>query len=166
MRTFKDKTGQTWTIESTIGAVKRVRQLLMVDILSLMDPESKLLDAVTKDPVLLVDVIYAWVLPEAKARGVEDEAFAGLMDGTSIAGATQAFIDAVIDFFPGARGTLLRAAMEKAAEMERASVESIENALAALAPSPASAIPTPDGSSSTSSPRSSGSTRPRSRSRN
>ena len=75
MKTFTDNKGRTWTLEVTVATVKRVRGLCKVDLNSIVEldknnkPSAELLERLSSDPVLLVDVLYAEVInffPESK----------------------------------------------------------------------------------------------------
>ena len=85
------------------------------------------------------------VKPEADAQKVTDEDFGRAMGGDALDGATAAFLEELVDFFPQGRRRLLRRAMEKlgvfqakalaVAEQRLASPEldrQFESALAAL----------------------------------
>ena len=80
MPTFTDTAGRTWTVTVNVSGIKRVRDLLAVDLLDVANGD--LLSRLADDPVLLVDVLYALLKPEADARGVTDEDFGrGLAGG-------------------------------------------------------------------------------------
>ena len=106
MKSFTDNTGRTWTLAVTVGTIKRVRALCDVDLANIITidsgttPKVDLLERLGSDPVLLVDVLYAAVKPEADAKGVTDEEFGRAMSGDAIEMATTALLDEVIDFFP------------------------------------------------------------------
>lgn len=101
MKTFTDNAGRTWTIIVNVDAVKRVRSLLQVDLLEII--EGKLIERLIRDPVLLCDVIYAVCRPEAEAKGVTDEDFGRAMAGDAIEHATKALLDELVDFSPSPR---------------------------------------------------------------
>jgi len=111
MRTFNDNAGRTWTVTVNVDAIKRVRSLLGVDLLGILD--GKLIENLAADPVLLCDVLYALVKPEADARGVPDEDFGRAMAGDAVDHATTALLEELVDFFPLAKRRLLRKALEK-----------------------------------------------------
>ena len=105
MKSFTDNTGRTWTLVVNVATVKRVRALCGVDLNSVIEvedgkPSAKLLERLSSDPVLLVDVLYAVCKPECDQRGVSDEDFGAAMAGDSVEAATDALLDEVIDFFP------------------------------------------------------------------
>lgn len=114
MKTFTDNLGRSWTITIDVSAIKRVRSLLDVNILDVAGGD--LLQRVIEDPVLLCDVIYCLVKPDADAREVSDEDFGRSMAGDAIELATTAFLEELADFFPRDRRDLLRKGMSKIQE--------------------------------------------------
>ncbi|HOX08387.1 MAG TPA: hypothetical protein PK280_18475 [Planctomycetota bacterium] len=111
MRTFKDNAGRTWSIQVNVDALKRVRSLLAVDLLEVL--EGKLIDRLSGDPVFLCDVLYAVVKPEADAQKVSDEDFGRAMGGDALDGAIAALSGELVDFFPQGRRKVLRKLMDK-----------------------------------------------------
>ena len=61
MKTFTDNAGNTWSLSITVDAVKRVRSLLNVNLMDVI--EGTLLEKLSADPVLLCDVLFAVVKP-------------------------------------------------------------------------------------------------------
>ena len=113
MKTFTDNTGRTWTLLVNVATIKRVRALCGVDLNSIIEvedgkPTTKLLERLSTDPVLLVDVLYAVCRPECEQKGVSDEDFGAAMAGDAIEQATSALLDEVIDFFPEAKRLAFR----------------------------------------------------------
>jgi hypothetical protein len=112
MKTFQDRAGRTWNLAVNVDAVKRVRSLLSVDLLEL--GEGKLLEKIAADDVLLVDIIYVLVKPEADAQKVTDVDFGRAMAGDSIDAAWKAFLEELSDFFRSpAKRRVLKKALEK-----------------------------------------------------
>ena len=101
MKTFTNNAGHNWTLAITVDAIKRVRGLLNVDLLEIV--EGKLIERLIRDPVLLCDVVYAVCKPEADARGVTDEDFGRAMAGDAIEHATKALLEELVDFSPSPR---------------------------------------------------------------
>lgn len=101
MKTFNDNAGRTWTIAVNVDAIKRVRSLLEVDLLEIV--EGKLIEKLIRDPVLLCDVVYAVCKPEADAKGVSDEDFGRSMAGDAIEHATKALLEDLVGFSPSPR---------------------------------------------------------------
>ncbi len=101
MKTFTDNAGRTWTVAINVDAIKRVRDLLSVDLLEILD--GNLIERLYRDPVLLCDVVYAACKPEADAKGVSDEDFGRAMAGDAIEQATKALLEDLVDFSPSPR---------------------------------------------------------------
>lgn len=97
MRTFSDTQGRQWSVDLNIGAIKRVKSLVGVDLLQTKD--GQLLISLADDPVKLADVLFAIVQPQAQSRGVSDEDFGAALGGDTIRLATEAFVEELIDFF-------------------------------------------------------------------
>lgn len=98
MRTFKDNAGREWTIDINVAALKRVRGLIGVDLMKVI--EGELVDKLIRDPVLLCDVIYAVCKPQADERKVVDEDFGRSMAGDAIDAATTALLEDLVSFCP------------------------------------------------------------------
>ena len=124
MKTFKDNAGRTWTLGIDVAAIKRVRSLLDVDLMSAV--EGKLLERLVSDPVLLCDVIYCVCKPEADSNGVSDEEFGRAMAGDAVDHATTALLEELVDFFPQARRRLLAKALGKLKTLEARALEVAE----------------------------------------
>jgi len=120
MRTFKDNAGRDWTIAVNVDVIQRVRDLLKVDLLTVLEGEltQKLID----DPILLCNVVYVVCKPEADAKNVTDQDFGRSMAGDAIDAATTALLEELVDFFPRARRGLLATALKKLREVERKAV--------------------------------------------
>lgn len=106
MKSFTDNAGRVWMLAVNVGAIKRVRALCGVDLNSIIEldeknkPSAKLLERLSTDPVLLVDVLYAVCKAECDQKGVTDEDFGMAMGGDAVEHATTALLDEIIDFFP------------------------------------------------------------------
>ncbi len=71
MHTFNDSLGRTWTVTITVDAIRRVRSLLDINLLDAI--EGKLIERLVVDQVLLCDILFALVQPEAQAKSITDE---------------------------------------------------------------------------------------------
>lgn len=121
MKTFTDNTGRTWTIAINIGEVKRVKDLLAVDLLEAVN--GKLVQELIDDPVLLCDLVYCLCKNQADAAGISDEQFGCAMAGDAIDLATTALLEELVDFFPQRRRVVLAKAMSKARALESMGIE-------------------------------------------
>ncbi|MEM8738084.1 MAG: hypothetical protein AAGG38_06350 [Planctomycetota bacterium] len=134
MKTFNDTTGRQWNVSMNVSALKRVRDLLDIDLMQLpvfdqKQPETGLLYRLGNDPVELVNVLFALVKPQADAAGVSDEAFGEALGGDALGEATEAFMAEVVGFFPrGVRDALLTV-MEKAKTVEGMMLDQLATAI-------------------------------------
>ena len=110
-RTFNDTKGRSWDLTLTVSGAKRVKALTDTDLLDAID--GKLLESLVGSPMLLVDVIYAIVKPQADKAGVTAEQFGEALAGNAIDEATSAFLEGLTDFFPPSRRRVLKMALEK-----------------------------------------------------
>ncbi len=101
MKTFTDNAGRTWSVAINVDAIKRVRGLLDVDLLEILD--GQLIERLYRDPVLLCDVVYAVCKPEADMREISDEEFGRAMAGDAIEHATRALLEELVLFSPSPR---------------------------------------------------------------
>ena len=113
MKAFTDNLGRTWTLVVNVATVKRVRALCGVDLNASVEvedgkPSAHLLERLSTDPVLLVDVLYAVCKPECDQRGVTDEDFGAAMGGDAVESATGALLEETVDFFPEAKRLAFR----------------------------------------------------------
>lgn len=141
MHTFKDTEDRTWTLKLTIGAVKRVRSLVKVNLLDPLDharqlsgkrhhPRPPLVTRLQIDPALLIDVIFVMIKPEADRLEVTDEQFGEAMGGDAAYDAYLAFMAEWRDFFRRLR----RQTEEKAIEANLAMVKEDDERRAAMVP--------------------------------
>lgn len=108
---FVDQAKRVWTITMNLDAMKRVRDLVKVDLLSII--EGKLIDQLTADPIMLCDVLYAVCKPEADARGVSESDFKGTITGDTIDHGSWSLLDTIVDFFSAASNQVWREARPK-----------------------------------------------------
>lgn len=122
MSKFTDEAKNEWHLSVTVGTLRRVRERTKVDLMEIADPKASLVARLSSSPELLVDVIFAVIKPQADELGVSATEFDELVAGDSVAAATDALIEAVVDFFPHARGRgNLRAIYQKS----RAAVDAL-----------------------------------------
>lgn len=163
MHSFTDALGRTWTVEITVATLKRIRALAGVDLLEAAG--GSLLDRLVSDPVLLADVIYACVKPQADERKMTDEDVGRALTGDAIDHATNALLAAFVAFFPSPRRRILERALAKLAGWREqallaAQARLDDPALEAAVTAALARSPVPGGASSGSAPASSGSIPP------
>ena len=122
MKTFADNAARTWAINVSVSAVKRVRDMLGVNLLEIADMKSGMLDRLVTDPCLLCDILFCLVQPEAEAKGISDEDFGRALAGDALDQATDALLSEVVDFFPKGRRTVLRKILDKLAALQQKAV--------------------------------------------
>lgn len=121
MKTFTDKTGRSWSLVIDVDTIKRVRGLIDVNLIDVV--EVKLFERIASDPVLLCDVVYAVCKPDADAANISDEEFGRAMAGDAIDSATTALLEELVNFFPIARRGVLAKALTKVKTLESMAIE-------------------------------------------
>ena len=132
MRNFEDEEGQNWEIVLTIASAKRVRDLLQVNLLELDQGEPPLIARLTSDVILLIDVIFCLVKPQADKLKISDEQFAEGLGGEAAERATKAFLEELADFFRGLGREEMAQAIERAQEVIRLGVKKAAEQIAAM----------------------------------
>lgn len=136
MRQFTDTKERVWDVELNVRQMKRVRDVLGIDLVNVIQAgkdgavATDTLDRVANDPILLVDILWVLCEGQAKLAGVTDDDFGSSLAGDSISDATRAFLDELVDFFPGARRLFLKKAVDLARKYETENLEVLEKALA------------------------------------
>jgi hypothetical protein len=129
MQSFRDNEGRMWLVAVDVAAVKRARALAGFDLVGVLDRRDDI-DRLARDPVMLVDVLYAVCKPEADARGVSDEAFGTAMAGDALEHAAQALIEAIVSFSPNPRVRAIHMmALEKARAAQARALDALERGL-------------------------------------
>ena len=142
MKAFTDTQGRAWPIVVNVSAVKRVRDLLDVDLMDVAGGE--LLSRLADDPCLLVDVLYVLCRPEADTKGVSDEDFGKGMVGGVLDEAASALMKELLDFFPSAQRARALGKLVKVMEAQDAAMQEAAKALRPLADAAPAAHPPAD----------------------
>lgn len=100
MQAFRDSAGRVWMLPVTVDGLLRTRALAGVDLLEVLDDQADLFARLSEDVVLLIDVLFALVKPEADCRDVSDEAFGRSFSGDVLETACEALTAGIIEFFP------------------------------------------------------------------
>jgi hypothetical protein len=138
MKTFKDSTGVSWSVTINVAAVKRVRDLIGVDLLKLIDPsvpkDEQLLMRLGSDVVLLVDALYAILLPQLQAADppLDDIGFGTRLEGEAAGDAVKAFWLELTDFFQKLGRTDMAKAMEGQAKVLTAAMRTFEKKISSI----------------------------------
>jgi hypothetical protein len=102
MPAFTDNQNRTWAVDVHVASVKRVRSLLDVDLLRIVEDRCELLARLADDPVLLVDVLYAICKPESDRLQISDEDFGRAMSGDALLNGFNALLEGLEGFFQDA----------------------------------------------------------------
>jgi len=135
MKSFTDNLGRTWTLVVNVAAIKRVRALCDVDLNAIVEidrdnnPSTKLLERLSSDPVLLVDVLYAVCKPDCDQKQVSDQDFGVAMAGDAIDHATTALLDEIVDFFPEAKRLAFKKILSATRRFEEIAKKKLETML-------------------------------------
>src|SRR5262249_10431870 len=121
MLSFKDTEGRTWTVRLTAYAVARVRERTGLDLFAVLDGWPEPAGKLSGDPALFLTAVYLLATAQKGApAGVSDEDFLRAVDGEVLDAMSDAFHEAVLDFFRRSpRGPALAKVREKARELER-----------------------------------------------
>ena len=113
MQYVKDINNFQWEIKVNINTLKRIKALCDIDLMELISVNEKtgemntaLLERLSNDPVLLVDLLYATCKPQADEKNMTDEQFAEVWAGDQIEFAVNALMEEIINFFPEAKRKL------------------------------------------------------------
>ena len=136
MKIFKDNRNREWQLVLNVYEMKQIRAKLGIDLIDVIQLDKSgnvqvdMIDRIANDPCLLVDIL--WVLCEAQAKelDVTDVDFGSSLAGDAIENATKAFLDELVDFFPGAKRLFLRKAIELAQKYSGEMTAALEKALA------------------------------------
>lgn len=130
---WHDQAGNSWQITLDVDVMRRVRAATGFDLARLFTPEG--MNGLAADPVLLCDVIWQCVLPQAEAKGITHAAWVQAMRGQAIENASAALVQAAIDFLPPSRAALLTRLREKANQMAEVMLAEAATAIDNLQPS-------------------------------
>ena len=128
MRKFKDEAGREWIVRVDVGTIRRARDRHSIDLDGILS-ESEPLRRLADDIVLRVDILWCCVEEQAKQRGVTAGQFAEGLYGEAIESATEALMEAIIDFFPKSRRDLMLKVWNKSREKAAADLVRIEAAV-------------------------------------
>ena len=128
MHAFVDNQTRTWKIRIDVNAIRLLRTQLGIDLNQVLHDKSMIRD-IANDVVQLVDMLYLLVKEQCDAQQVTAESFGAALVGEAIEEASEAFIKALIDFFPQSRRRVLQAALEAAKEGQTLVMEKIDQAI-------------------------------------
>ena len=135
MQTFTDNAARTWTVCVNVDAIKRVRALLDINLLDILDDGCKMLAQLHDDPILLVDVLYCVCKPEADAKKITDAEYGSGMSGDALLHANQALLEGLSDFFPSARQrAAMKGLLQKTRQVADRLLDHVELTIAGINP--------------------------------
>ena len=112
MKVFRDALGREWSFALNVGAMKRVRDLVGIDLLQTAEALEKIMD----DPVALGQILFCLCKKQAEERGISEEQFLEGLVGEALDSALDNFMKEWVDFFPRSQ-RLKRLAIEKTLEL-------------------------------------------------
>ena len=115
MRPSKDRESGTWSIDLTIGEVRRVKAA-SDGRFNLIDPAPILADQLATDELEFWELLWHLVEPQAKSRQVSAEKFGDLMAADCLHNARRLFFEEWTDFFRQLHRPDKQAVVEKAAK--------------------------------------------------
>ena len=135
MHIFTDNKGRKWDIVLNVNQMKRVRAVLGIDLVNVITLDAKgevkvdIIDRIANDPCLLEDILCVLTEKQAASLGVNDVHFGESLAGDAIEDATKAFLDELVDFFPGAKRLFLQKAVTLARKYTLEMTSALEKAL-------------------------------------
>lgn len=138
---FKDRAGNEWTIELTIGTVERVRKTSRFNLWEQAEPladepgqppkpnAKPLCEALYGNYPLLWELLWFLIEPQAEAQGVTAEAFGAAMGPEALVQAEQAFYREWQDFFLRLRRSDCSAVLQKMTTYREAAILALETRL-------------------------------------
>ncbi len=119
MTSFEDIQKRIWIVNITVSALKRVKAMTGIDLGNIANlTDGTLAEKIGSDPVLLSELLYAVVKPEADSRKVSQEDFCDAFSGDVIEKASFALFEGLADFFPRQQGDFLRKLLALAKEAQ------------------------------------------------
>ncbi len=124
MQKFVDRKSNVWIVEIDTSTLRRVKAVTGVNLLECV--EGDLIERLSSDVLLLVDVLYAILQPQADQQQITDEQFGEGLAGDVITDATTALLEAMVAFFPEPRRRLLKTAAAKYAAVQTKAMEMVQ----------------------------------------
>lgn len=156
--TTADGTKLTFELRLNVELSERIHKALGINLDDILDDPEAFTRLLFAKPGKLVQLVWMFCEDQAAKKGVAEENFGRLFDGDTLEAAVSAVVDAVIGFFPKARGReeirkgLPRALQKMERVANRAVVRGLDKMLAmdedellnSAGRSPASSALTPD----------------------
>jgi len=132
---FKDSAGRSYNIKINIGAIRRVRDLLDLDLSSpwtAYNDSKTLLEALSSDFILQVDVCYAILKPQADSYELTDEEFGESVDGKVFSQMMGMFWESYQSFFQSTGRIDLAKSAQKMSQVAIKAVQEIAQRVEAV----------------------------------
>lgn len=123
MHPFTDSAGRTWILSMNVGAIRRVKAQLGIDLLTVLDHDCQLFARLGADIALAVDLVWVLIADQAEKMGVTDEQFGESLVGDAIDRAMEALVAETIAFFPQGRRAILAKLWEKSKQATNTAVQ-------------------------------------------
>lgn len=114
MASFKDLGGNEWIISFNIGNCRRLLELTKLDFANAHD--GKAVSEIQANDSKMVQVLWLLIEEQAKAKGIEEDAFWRNLDGNVLEEAQNAIEEAVLGFTRPERRAALKAILDKKRE--------------------------------------------------
>jgi hypothetical protein len=113
MANFKDRLDRGWTLELTVLELKKLKSEFQLDLAEFASRENTVFERLASDPVLLVDVLSCLLEEQIRQVGLSEKQFAQGIAGVGIVNATNALIEAVVNFSRPQEGQIIQAMWAK-----------------------------------------------------
>lgn len=114
MASFKDLGGNEWIISFNIGNCRRLLELTKLDFANAHD--GKAVSEIQANDSKMVQVLWLLIEEQAKAKGIDEDAFWRNLDGNVLEEAQNAIEEAVLGFTRPERRAALKAILDKKRE--------------------------------------------------
>lgn len=127
MREFKDSEGRPWRLALTCASAARIRDMVAVPGEDGKPKPFDLVDGKTLgesvamlrvSPILVGEVLYAALVPEVEAKGLDRESFLSGMSGDSLEAGLSALEAEVVSFTPGRLRGVVSSLLTKMDELQ------------------------------------------------
>jgi hypothetical protein len=133
MHVYTDAQGKAWEVRLNVTLLRRVRDVLGIDLNALVADGLAGLGKFLRDPMRVVEVLFVLCEEQAQRDGVSPEDFGTALYGDSIVDATDALLEELIDFFPNPRTRkLLRELIAKSREVRDLVTDDLSRQILAL----------------------------------
>lgn len=123
---FADTRSRPWTIALNVHTVEQIRDQLNLDLL---EPTPELMQRLAVDPVQLVGVLAVALADDLTAADETPEGFARSLGGDAIDDATDAFLQALVNFSRRHQRPALQKALDRTRKAEEQMYQAAEKTL-------------------------------------